>query len=213
MAKTGGIRLLNTKNVLAKKFNKFEQLTGVFKDVLGEPETYGIWLIYGAEKNGKTWLALMLAVHLSKLAKVLYISAEEGISSNFQDTLDRINLDHENRNLFYSDYLEIDEIKEILSRKKGRPAVIFFDNITVYNELLKNGTVRRLQLEYKYVLFVYIGHEEKGDVYLATGKLIKRMAKIIFYVHGLRVTVGGRCPGGEFDIDTEKAALYYGQRA
>src|SRR5690606_22217670 len=143
MAKTGGIRLLNTKNVLAKKFNKFEQLTGVFKDVLGEPETYGIWLIYGAEKNGKTWLALMLAVHLSKLAKVLYISAEEGISSNFQDTLDRINLDHENRNLFYSDYLEIDEIKEILSRKKGRPAVIFFDNITVYNELLKNGTVRR----------------------------------------------------------------------
>lgn len=213
MAKTERIRLLNTKNVLAKKFTKFDKLTGVFKDVLGEPETYGIWLIYGPEKNGKTWLSLMLAVHLSKLAKVLYISAEEGISSNFQETLCRIDPDHNNRNLFYSDYLEIEELKVILSRKKGRPAVVFFDNITTYNEALKNGTVRKLQLEYAFVLFIYIGHEEKGDVYLATGKLIKRLAKIIFYVQGLRVIVGGRCPGGEFDIDTEKAALYYGQMA
>ncbi|WP_164126079.1 hypothetical protein [Sphingobacterium luzhongxinii] len=213
MAKTGNIRLLNTKNVLSKKFTKFDKLTGIFKSVLGEPESYGIWLIYGAEKNGKTWFSLMLAVHLSKLAKVLYISAEEGVSSNFQDTLSRINLDHDNRSLYYSDYLELEEIREILGRKKGRPAVIFFDNVTVYNDVLKNGTVRRLQLEYQYVLFIYIGHEEKGDVYLATGKLIKRMAKVIFYVQGLRVTVGGRCPGGDVDIDTEKAALYYGQRA
>lgn len=206
------IRLLNTKNVLAKKHDKFEHLKGAFRDTLGTPEKYGIWLIYGNEKNGKTWFSLMLAVHLSKFAKVLYISAEEGVSANFQDTIARINMDHNNRNLLYHDYLEIEEIQSILDRKKGRPTVIFFDNVTVYLDALKYGVVRELQLKYRDVLFIYIGHEDKGTVYTGTGKLIKRLAKIIFRVEGLRVSVSGRCPGGEIDIDTEKASMYYGQK-
>lgn len=212
MSNKDSIRLLNTQNVFSKRFKTFDDLPGIFKERMGTPERYGIWLIFGMEKNGKTWLSLMLACVLSMEVNVLYISAEEGISMNFQDTLKRINSNHKNRRLFYSDYLEMSEVEQLLKRKKGRPAVIFFDNITVYNDELKNGNVRRLQREYPYTLFVFVGHEEKNDVYTATGKLIRKLAKLIFRVTGLRVDVSGRCPGGDFDIDTEKAALYFGQR-
>lgn len=213
MAKTERIRLLSTSNVLDKRFKTFDHFDGIFREVLGTPERYGIWLVYGKEKNGKTWTSLMLASALSKAVNTLYVSAEEGISMNFRDTLRRINANYKNRRLFYSEYLEVERIEELLKRKKGRPGAIVIDNITFYADELKNGTVRRLQREYPNVLWVFIGHEDKGDVYTATGKLIRKLAKVIIRVEGLRVIVGGRCPGGEFDIDQEKADLYYGQRA
>ena len=60
-------------------------LDGDWKIVLGVPELGGIWLIWGNEKNGKTWHSLKLAEHLSENHKVLYISAEQGIRKSFKE--------------------------------------------------------------------------------------------------------------------------------
>lgn len=204
------MRLLNTRNVREKKFKLFDELTDIWKEVLGAPERSGIWIIYGSEKNGKTWCALMVSVCLSRFEKVLYISGEEGISSHFQNTLNRIGVSDNNKSLYFSDYITMSEIETILGNRRA-PRIIVFDNATVYNEELKNGTVRRLQKEHPNTLFIYIAHEEKGEPYMATAKLIKKLAKVILRVQGLACTVSGRCPGGIFNIDDEKAALYYGQ--
>lgn len=74
------VRLLTMRNVYDKKISKF-QFDGMWAEYISpEPEDHGIWLIYGAEKNGKTTFALMLANYLRQMGRVLYLSAEEGIS-------------------------------------------------------------------------------------------------------------------------------------
>ncbi|WP_286767191.1 MULTISPECIES: hypothetical protein [Sphingobacterium] len=211
MAKERRSRLLSVKNVLDKKFEEYTHFKGVLKKVLGTPDVGGYWAIQGPEKNGKTWLSVMLAVDFSREYNTLYISGEEGISKWFQDTLSRVGTDTNNCNLLLEEYMELEEIEHYISRRRGRISVVILDNATVYADELKNGHVRRLQKKYPDTLFIVPMHEEDGKPYTATAKLIKKLAKVIFIVKGLRVEVGGRVPGGLFDIDTEAAALYHGQ--
>ncbi|ADY51546.1 AAA ATPase [Pseudopedobacter saltans DSM 12145] len=203
------LRLLSTANVLDKKFKTFDTLKGVWRDVLGTPTRGGIWIIYGNEKNGKTWFALSLFLTLAKIVKCLYVSAEEGISQHFQNTLQRIGLPSDLKKLLYYEYLEIELIEEVL-KQRNAPKVVFLDNATVYADELKNGKLRELQRQYPNVLFIIIAHEDSGEPYTATAKLAKRLADVIIRVTGLTAFVFGRCPGGEIYVDEEKAQLYHG---
>jgi predicted ATP-dependent serine protease len=203
------VRLLSTINVVDKKFEKFEDLTGVWKKVLGTPTKHGIWLIFGPEKNGKTWFAIMLFIVLSRFEKALYLSAEEGISQHFQDTLLRVGIPKNTKGLLYYEYLEISLIQEVLSRR-GAPKIVILDNMTIYADELKNGQLRKLTKQFPDVLFIILAHEESGEPYTATGKMAKRLADVIFKIKGLSALVWGRCPGGEIYIDPEKAQLYHG---
>lgn len=205
------IRLLNANNVREIVFDKFK-FDGIWAELLGAPETHGFWIIYGAEKHGKTWLGVTLLVYLSTLRKVLYVSAEEGISAHFQNTLNRVNPNPNSQTLLFSKYLTLEEIELILKRRNA-PKIILIDNVTVYVDELKNGNVRRLQKQYPRTLWIWLAHEEKREPYTAQAKLIKKLSDIIFRVEGLRVSISGRIPKDtDFDIDTERAALYYGQR-
>ncbi|SMG35797.1 RecA family protein [Sphingobacterium psychroaquaticum] len=204
------IRLLNSKNAYAKKFKTLTGLESHFADVLGEPEAYGIWIVYGKEKHGKTLCSLMLANALSNLTKVVYISAEEGISQHFQDTMSRLNIDANNPRLFFSEYISIDELRVILGRRNA-PKVVFVDNVTAMIHELRQDAARKLSQDFPNVLFVYVAHQEKNEPYTAIAKKIKIWAKAIFRVEGLRVMVSGRVPGGEYNLHEAKAWLYHGQ--
>ncbi|MGZ3758943.1 MAG: hypothetical protein ACXVJC_03620 [Mucilaginibacter sp.] len=196
------------RNVYAKKHSVFT-LDGVWLDVLGEPETHGLWLIWGREKNGKTWVTLLLSNYLSKQHKVHYISAEEGTGKDFTDTCARAQISPSNKSLAMIDYESVDELNyRLKSRKSARIVVI--DNITVYADELKNGGLQKLLKDNPEVLFIMLAHEDRGEPYTATAKLAKRLAKRIFYVEGLTCSVSGRGPGGRLLIDEEKAALYHG---
>jgi len=46
-------RAISVKTLFNKTYNEFE-FTGIWGDVLGNPEKGKEWLIYGHEKNGKT---------------------------------------------------------------------------------------------------------------------------------------------------------------
>ena len=59
-------------------------------------------------------------------------------------------------------------------------------------------------------LFIFLAHEERGEPYTATAKMIKRLADRIVRVQGLVATVGGRTTGGQFIIDQEKAMILHG---
>lgn len=201
-------RTLSIKNIYSKTFKTFG-FEGVFRDTLGNPETSGVWIIYGPEKHGKTWLSIKLAEYLSSFGKVLYISAEEGTGQAFVDTCKRVKLDSANRDLQFSEYIEIEKLHEKLSKRKA-PKVVFLDNVTVYQDDLKYGGFRRLKDKHPNTLFVFVAHEERNEPYTATGKLIKKLANIIIRVQGLACFVSGRCPGGTLTIDEEKASLFHG---
>ena len=201
-------------SALLEKSHKTFPFTGDYRQVMGEPQCSGIWLVYGKEKNGKTWFSLKLAEYLSSYARVLYVSGEEGARKSFQDTYLRAGLDPGNRRLKFFDYTPMSELEALLDKRKS-PHVIFIDNITIYADDLKYGEVRRLQKKYQNKkLFVYIAHQEdagRKEPYTSTGKLVKKLADIIVQVEGLACTVSGRCPGGTLLIDKKKAVLYHGQ--
>jgi hypothetical protein len=202
-------RTLSISNLHAKKHEAFE-LEGALSEVLGSPEKGGCWIVWGNEKNGKTWLILLLANYLSEYDKVHFISAEEGTGRDFSAVCIRAKISPANKNLHIIDYETIEELSARL-RMRRSARIVIIDNITVYNEELKNGVVRQLLKEFPDVLFIFLAHEERGEPYTATAKLVKRLAKVIIYVHGLAADVSGRCPGGRLIINEDKAALYHGQ--
>lgn len=182
--------------------------TGIWQQVFGEPETNGVWLIYGEEKQGKTWFSILFANYLSTMARVLYVSAEEGISKNFQETCKRAGVTVKSK-MVAAEYAPIEDIEQMLLRKRA-PQIVIIDNLSIYNEELKYGKFLDLLRQYPNVLWLFLAHEEGGKPYTSSAKLCSRYAKVIVRVQGLKAFVKGRCPGGELMIDQEKAELIWG---
>lgn len=203
------MRTYTVKNILDRTL-KILVLTGIWLDIFGKPERNGkMWIIYGEEKNGKTWFSILLAQFFSLSEKILYISAEEGLGLSFQDVCKRANLDEKNKNFQAYGYVTLEDLKAHLKRRYA-PKIIFIDNVTVYVEELKNGGLQSLMKDNPDKLFIFIAHEDRGEPYTATAKMIKRLADRIVRVQGLLATVGGRTKGGQFVIDQEKAMILHG---
>jgi len=204
-------KALTIQNLYSKRFETL-QMDGDWAEVFGQsPEANGVWLIWGKEKNGKTQLALKLADYLSQLTNVLYISAEEGAGLTFVENCRRAKINTKNKNLRFWEYTPIAEIFARLSKRRSED-VIVIDNITVYNDELKNGVLKELLKKYPKKLFIFIAHEDRNEPYTSTAKLIQKLAKVIMYVEGLSCRVGGRVPGGELLIDENKAKIFHGEQ-
>lgn len=193
---------------MSKKHTTYE-FDGIWLDVIGTPSTHGIWLVYGAEKHGKTTLALMLSEYISKFAKTDYISAEEGMDYDFAQAVKRAQLNPNNRNLHFREYTPVEQLDVILGKRKA-PKVMVLDNATIYHDELKGNRLKELLQRHQDKLFILVAHEERGEPYTSTAKLARKLAKVIIRVQGLQATVGGRCPGGIIHINEEKAELYHG---
>ncbi|MBN9312925.1 MAG: hypothetical protein BGO40_02790 [Chryseobacterium sp. 39-10] len=203
------MRTYTVSNILSRKMQTLA-LTGIWLTIFGKPERTGkVWIIYGEEKQGKTWFAMLFAQFLSSLETVLYISAEEGLGLTFQEVIMRANFDPKNKKFKAYGYLPLTELRESL-KKRYAPKLVFIDNVTFYSDELKNGGLQELLKENPDKLFVFLAHEERGEPYTATAKMIKRMADRIVRVQGLVATVGGRTTGGQFVIDQEKAMILHG---
>lgn len=153
----------------------------------------------------------MLANYLSTIENVLYISAEEGMQDSFRRAMQRAEISPENRTLKFIDYIPVEDLKERLKTRKSA-RIIFIDNISVYQDELKNGVLWKLIKGHPGVTFIFLAHEEKGEPYTATAKACRRYAKIIVRIQGLTAFVSGRVNGrgGHIVIDEEKAALRFG---
>ena len=201
------IKAIYGKQLLEKTYKTFP-FEGEWARALGNPEVAGFWLIYGKEKQGKTWFSLKLAEHLSTYETTMYISAEQGTSKTFQDAYMRAQLDPFNRRLKIVPYTEIAEIENTLGKQRSSKVVII-DNTTIYKDELTAPKLREWSRKYRNTLFIFLSHEEKCEPDLAVGRLCKKLAEIVIRVEGLACHVSGRCPGGTLVIDEEKAQLYY----
>lgn len=201
-------RALTVKNLYSKKYETYE-FEGLFKAVFGNPSTNGIWIIYGKDKNGKTWGTLLLTDYLSQFSKVLYVSAEEGTDMEFQAAVKRAKIDPNNKNLQFEEFMELDEIKERL-KKRNPPRIVVIDNLSMYKGKISSSDIAALKHEFKNTMFILLAHEERGQPYTAAAVMAMKLAKVIIRVQGLALLVGGRVPGGSVLIDEQKAVLYHG---
>lgn len=201
-------RPLNIRTAYSKKFETFN-FKGIWQDVFGNVTRNGVWIVYGAEKNGKTWFSLKLADYISQFESTLYVSAEEGLEKEFVDAMKRANLEPDNDSLKFCEYTSLESIS-IRLEKREAPKVVFFDNVTIYKDELSYGGFQKFWRRHPNTLLIFIAHEERNEPYTSTARMIKRLSKIIIRVQGLACFVSGRCPGGSLMIDEEKAMLYHG---
>lgn len=201
------MRTLSVKQAYSKKFKTFE-FDGIWQEVMDNPETTGGWIIHGDEKQGKSTFALMLANYLSQFEKVLYISAEEGVSKHFTEMMQRMGITDTNKRFKLVEYQEWEDLEERF-KKRQCEKIIFIDNITVYRDEITKATLKKLLKEHSNKLIIFISHEERKLPDTAQGQYWRKMSKIIIRVVGMNAQVGGRCIGGNLVIDEERAMLYH----
>ena len=204
-------RSLTTKNLFEKKGGKpIQFFNEILRAVIGAATIMGCWIIYGSEKNGKTWFALWIAKQLSMFERVHYISAEEGTEDSFKIAVERAGITTDD-NILWDDYLSIDEIIEKF--KKQRSAnIIVIDNLTMYADELKPSEIKkRLLAELPNKLIIFVAHEERKQPFPAIARHAKKMASVIFHVQGLKTFVTSRfSTGGEVIINEEKSTIFWG---
>lgn len=204
-------RSLTSRNLLEKHTGRTVQLSGVLSEVVGDAECKGCWIIYGAEKNGKTWFALTLAKNIAQFERVAYVSAEEGLDKSFRDACQRAGITAADK-ILWDEYMSIDEIIEKYRRPRT-PGIVFIDNLTMYNDEIKPSELKKKLMDaLPKKLLVFIAHEERKETYPALARMAKKMAKVIVHIAGLKAFVISRfSEGGELTIDEQKSVLFWGK--
>ena len=205
-------RSLTIRNLLDKKPGRQVRFEDeMFSRLIGPATFGGCWIIYGSEKNGKTWMALQIAKDLARSERVVYISAEEGLDYSFAAAVVRAGLTASDR-VCLEEYMSIDAIVKKFKWSKSAN-VIIIDNLTVYSDEIKPLELkRRLVDALPNKLLILLAHEERREAFPAVARMAKKMAKVVINVRGLKAFVTSRyAPGGEIIIDKDKSALFWGE--
>ena len=81
------IRSLSFDNILNKKY-EYIPFSKDFMDAFGKRQKSGAWIVYGKSGQGKTSFTFQLAREFDRIGyKVLFISLEMGVESDFRDSL------------------------------------------------------------------------------------------------------------------------------
>jgi predicted ATP-dependent serine protease len=206
------MRSLTTRNLFDKRTGKTVTFQNeIFIRSIGEAEKKGIWLIYGSEKNGKTWFTLQLVKDMAAHERVAYISAEEGTDKSFRDALQRAGITPGD-NILFDEYMPIEDL--VAKYRKPRTAnIIIIDNLMIYQDELKGAyAIRNLVTMLPNKLIVVVGHEERKEPYPAAARMAKKIAKVYVNIKGLKAFVVSRFApqGGEISITGDMAEMYWG---
>jgi hypothetical protein len=206
-------RGLTTRNVYERKAGRPVRVgDAVIAGVLGEDAECGsgMWLISGKEKNGKTSFALMLAKALAENHRVAYISAEEGLEGSFKAAMRRAGITVSDR-ITWEEYLSVERIRSEYATRATD--FIFIDNLTVYQGEIRAADIIPIKKSLPGKTLVYIAHEEGNQPYPDSAAAVSKLAKIVFRVVAMNVTVVSRYTngGGNIVIDADKKALFWGE--
>lgn len=204
------MKALSVKQAFSIVFKLFE-FTGLWLQAFGKPETTGFWYLGGQEKHGKSTFAMMLAKYLMNFEKVLYVSAEEGMSKDIIQAMKFAGLSDKDKNFHIINYEPWEDIdKRLESRKSAK--IVIIDNSTIYRDEVTKKMISEFKQK-KHIqnkLIILVCHEEKGLPDNALATHWRKLAKIIIQAEGLKAIISGRCPGGTLMINEEKANLYWG---
>ncbi len=197
-------RAKSVQEVLNTKY-KSVPFDGKWKQMLGEPELAGTWIIWGESGHGKTRFTLQLCKYLTNFAKVAYNPLEEGISLSFKKALVESGMQN-TRNFIVLNQEDIPTIKERLSKRKS-PDVVVIDSLQYSG--LNYTAYKQLRAEFPKKLFIFISHAEGK---LPEGRVAKKVrydAFIKIRVEGYKAFPTSRYGGGEAFVVWNKGAEDY----
>lgn len=203
-------RAVSPADLLRKKFVTLP-LTGDFRDLIGEPERSGSWIIYGKSGMGKTTFNLMLAKELSAFAKVEYNTLEEGARMSMQEAVRDLQMDQIKGGRFkILDRMPISELRDRLESPRSAK-IIFIDSIQ-YTDLNK-ASYKKLLRDFPTHQFIFVSHAKGKQPKGSLAEAVEYDADVKIHVHGYMAFARSRALRGQvpkpFTIWEEGAKKYY----
>lgn len=122
------IRSLSFDNILNKKY-EYIPFSKDFMDAFGKRQKSGAWIVYGKSGQGKTSFTFQLAREFDRIGyKVLFISLEMGVESDFRDSLLGFMNSSRSGMLFWDEVPTFDEFDEFLGKQRS-PDVVIIDSL------------------------------------------------------------------------------------
>lgn len=202
-------RAVSTEDLLSRKF-KIMNLEGEWKDLLGEPEQNGVWLIWGNSGNGKTRFCLLLAKYLCQFGRVAYNTLEEGARRSMQKAVVEVNMNelHRLRRPVFLDREPIDELRIRLAKHKS-PDIIFIDSFQ-YSGLNRPQYIS-LKEDFPNKLFIFVSHAEGKNPLGRTAQFVRYDADEKIRIEGFRAECVSRTGTTKpFVVWREGAKEYWG---
>lgn len=98
-------------------------------DAFGKRQKSGAWIVYGKSGQGKTSFTFQLAREFDRIGyKVLFISLEMGVESDFRDSLLGFMNSSRSGMLFWDEVPTFDEFDEFLGKQRS-PDVVIIDSL------------------------------------------------------------------------------------
>jgi hypothetical protein len=198
---------ITAAKLMKKKF-KLMQWEGEWKQAFGQPETTGVWFVWGGSGNGKTTFTLQLIKQLLNGNRALVNSLEEGNKSSMKNALMAVNFGKREQNKV----LICREPMSDFARRLQQPRAA---KVAVIDSVQMTGWTFEDYLSFKNAntdkLLVFVSQSERGKPIGKLAERIKFDADQKIYVEGYRAISNGRHnPGGIYTIWQQGAANYWG---
>lgn len=147
-------------------------LEGEWRDLVGQPECNGCWIVYGGTGCGKTNFSLQLARTLMAYSKVIYDSMEEGASASLVRSIRQAGIT--GSRIQIGDRWELSELTEVLHRHKSAN-IIFIDTIQFMT--ITAWEFKDLLKLFPKKLFVVVSHL-KNNKHEGVGDAVSKIASV-----------------------------------
>jgi len=201
-------RAYSPEEILSKKY-EILQWSEKWKTAFDQPETSGVWFIWGNSGNGKTNFVMQLVRELATIGPVFYNALEEGTRLTMQNNLKRSDIASVKKNVLIG-CEEISEMSERLNRRRA-PQFVVIDSFQ-YTDL-NFASYKKLKKAHPDKLLIFTSHASGRQPDGRTATRVKFDADLKIWVEGYKAISNGRYnPGGEYMIWDEGANKYHGSK-
>lgn len=190
-------KALTVANILNQKVERIP-FEGSWYQAFKEPQSKGVWFIWGSSGGGKSYFVMQLAKELAKTRKVLYnVLEEETDDTDFIDRTQELGLNEVSKNYLAARY-EYEELREYL-QKRNSPDVVIIDSLTYFCNSFED--YMRLKRQFKNKIFIFTGHAQGSNPRSELETKVQFDAKMKIFVNGYLATCKGRTigpNGGQF---------------
>ena len=183
---------------------------GDWFNAFGQPESNGVWFVWGNSGNGKTTFVLELIKYLSRYGKVAYNSLEEAAAHTMQESFVRVGMSEVSRRVILLAREPIAELSDRLDKRKS-PDIVVIDSFQ-YAEI-SYKEYKRFKERHSSKLIIFISHADGKKPSGRTANSVMYDASLKIWVEGYRAFSKGRYIGplGNYTIWHEGAEKYWGE--
>lgn len=168
------MQTITIKRFLRKTYRSVA-LTGAWREAVGQPERGALWLVFGSSGNGKTEFAAQLAKAYAEHGKVLYVSAEQGLSSSLQKCFARNGFAETKRITLGAGYDTLGLLAELAARKKP-PDCLILDSVD-YLKFTRED-LKQFQKAFPLMTIILISWKKGAEPLTAEAKAMRYMADV-----------------------------------